>query len=350
MSEAAASLAGAVAPLRAAQYDWSAAGVQAALAACFHPDAVIRLCHPFGTLAGPESFYRSALAPLAAALPDLERRDWIVMEGTDEDGAAWVGCGGSYMGTFAAPFLGIPPTGRLAHMRFHEFYRIEAGRVVEVQAIWDIPELMMQAGSWPLAPSLGREFCVPGPASGDGLHRAPRDEATSAASCALVIDMLTHMTRHPAQGGPEVMEMPRFWHERMNWYGPAGIGTARGIEGFRTVHQIPFLAAMPDRAQNPEGTKHHFFADNHYVAVTGWPNMAQTITGGGWLGIAPTGQRVTLRSLDFWRIEARRIRENWVLVDLLDLYDQIGVDVFARLRELTHGRHPGSAPAMMEPV
>ena len=27
------------------------------------------------------------------------------------------------------------------------------------------------------------------------------------------------------------------------------------------------------------------------------------------------------------------IRENWVLVDLLDVYDQIGVDVFARIRE-----------------
>ena len=43
---------------------------------------------------------------------------------------------------------------------------------------------------------------------------------------------------------PEVMEMPRFWHPRMNWYGPAGIGTGRGIEGFRNWHQIPFLNAV----------------------------------------------------------------------------------------------------------
>jgi len=32
------------------------------------------------------------------------------------------------------------------------------------------------------------------------------------------------------------------------------------------------------------------------------------------------------------------IRENWVLVDLLDVYDQIGVDVFARTREFNKVR------------
>jgi len=33
-----------------------------------------------------------------------------------------------------------------------------------------------------------------------------------------------------------------------------------------------------------------------------------------------------------------KIRENWVLVDILDVYHQIGVDVFARMRELTAAR------------
>ena len=34
----------------------------------------------------------------------------------------------------------------------------------------------------------------------------------------------------------------------------------------------------------------------------------------------------------------RKIRENWVLVDLLHVYNQIGVDVFSRMRELTYDR------------
>jgi len=45
-----------------------------------------------------------------------------------------------------------------------------------------------------------------------------------------------------------------------------------------------------------------------------------------------------MRSLDFWRCENGLIRENWVLVDILDVYRQIGLDVFARMREYTHDR------------
>ena len=45
-----------------------------------------------------------------------------------------------------------------------------------------------------------------------------------------------------------------------------------------------------------------------------------------------------MRSLDFWRCEGDLIRENWVLVDLLDVYSQIGVDVFARLKEFNKAR------------
>ena len=50
-----------------------------------------------------------------------------------------------------------------------------------------------------------------------------------------------------------------------------------------------------------------------------------------------------MRSLDFWRVENGLIRENWVLVDLLDAYAQLGVDVFRRLREFNKAR-PGFDP------
>jgi predicted ester cyclase len=328
----------------AAQYDWDETGLRAVLDVISAPDAVFRLAHPFGDMNGPSAFHDDALAVLKTAWPDVERRDWIVMAGEDENGIEWVGCGGHFVGTFLNPFLEIPPTGHLAHMRFHEFYRLENGRITEMQALWDIPEVMMQAGAWPMVPSLGREFCIPGPASGDGLVREARDPARSAASQQLIIDMLNHMKRHPSQGGPEVMEMPRFWHPRMNWYGPAGIGTGRGIEGFRNWHQIPFLAGMPDRGSKVAEITYHFFGDNDYAAVTGWPNMIQTISHDGWLGIPPLGKEITMRSLDFWRVENGLIRENWVMVDLLHMYDQIGIDVFARLREFNKARNMGQVP------
>jgi predicted ester cyclase len=177
-----------------------------------------------------------------------------------------------------------------------------------------------------------------------GSCRARGNEAEAQASKDLIVDMLDHMKRHPSQGGPEVMEMRRFWHPKVNWYGPAGIGTGRGIAGFRNWHQIPFLNGMPDRGKYVADIVYHFFGDGPYAAVTGWPNMIQTVSHDGWMGIAPAGKRITMCSLDFWRIEDGLIRENWVMVDLLDAYRQLGVDVFARLREFNKARVPGDVP------
>lgn len=297
--------------------------------------ATFNLAHPFETLEGADRFSSTALAQLFRSMPDLERRDWIAIEGADQDGALWVGFGGHFLGTFVHPFLDIPPTGHLAQMRFHEFYKIENNKVIEMQALWDIPELMMQAGAWPMQPSLGISGLVAPPMTQDGL--GPHDKRLSQSACRHVVDMLTALQRHPRE--PEgAMELDRFWHPQMNWYGPAGIGSMRGIHGFRNWHQIPFLSAMPDRGQYPDETAHHFFAEGNYVGVTGWPDMTQTLSGAGWLGIPPINQKITMRSLDFWRLENTLIRENWVLVDLLDVYSQIGVDVLARMREFNKAR------------
>ena len=322
-------------PFRQALYDYEPEGVRAALAAVFRKDAEVHLACPFEDLDGADGLYEQAFLPLATAIPDLERRDTIVMAGGSERGNDWVGCCGYYTGTFARPWLDIPPTGHQVAMRFHEFFRVEEGRIVEMQALWDIPEVMMQAGAWPMAPSLGREWQVPGPATADGLVPGPRDAGRSEASRKLVSDMLAGLGNF-AEGGVEAMRLADYWHPRFSWYGPSGIGTGRGLQGFRNWHQIPFLNAMPDRV----GTlgKGDLFGDRDYVGFTAWPGMRATITGDGWMGIAPSGQKITMRSLDFWRCENGLIRENWVLVDILDVYRQIGVDVFARLREFAGSR------------
>ncbi len=323
---------------RDATYNFSEEGVLAALSDLATPDALFRLCHPFGDMTGPDTFYEGAYKGLLDAWPDLERRDYIVMAGPDEFGNDWVGCGGYYTGVFTAPWLDIPPTGHQVSMRYHEFFRFVDGKVVEYQALWDIPEVMMQADAWPMAPSLGREWHVPGPATSDGLVPGPYDEAKGKETCQHIIDMLEHLKKHPRDPDPRAMKMHHYWHERMSWYGPAGIGTGRGVAGFRNWHQIPFLNGMPDRGQYVDEITYHFFGDGEYAAVTGWPNMIQTVTHDGWMGIAPAGKKITMRSLDFWRLENGKIRENWVLVDLLDAYRQLGVDVFARLREFNKVR------------
>lgn len=326
-----------VARLRATLYDCEEKALDRVLGEVFAADCVIHLAHPFEDLNGPAELFAKAYRPLLAALPDLERRDYIVIGGSSKTGD-WVGCAGYYIGVFEQPWLDIPATCKPVTMRFHEFFRLEEGRVVEMQALWDIPEVMLQARAWPLSPSLGCEWLVPGPAPQNGLVPPPYDEQRAGASKLLVKDMLTGLSRF-AQGGAEAMNLAAYWHPKMTWYGPAGIGTNRRITGFRNFHQIPFLNALPDR-EGGEGENMTFLADGDYVGFTAWPGMRARVTGDGWLGIAPSGREITMRSLDFWRAEKGMLRENWVLVDLLDVYHQLGVDVFRRMRECTIDRQP----------
>ena len=324
---------------RTATETFEASGVAAAMSTVFAEDATIHHCQPFGDLTGAAQFLEQSLLPLSTAMPDLERRDMILLAGTTAEGQDWIGAMGNYMGTFLEPFLDIPPTGQLAHMRYHEYFRVENNKIVEIQSIWDIPELMMQAGAWPLAPQLGARICTPAPMSADGLTAAGDGQA----AMTHVLAMITELSKHPGDPDPAVMQLEKFWHPRFNWYGPAGIGTARGIAGFRNWHQIPFLCAMPDRGLDDEvDLMSHWIAEGDYVCETGWPNMSMTLSDDGWMGIAPAGKRVELRSLDFWRMEGDLIRENWVLIDLLDLYRQVGVDVLARMREFNKARNIGS--------
>ena len=327
-------------PLLIAMTDFSESSVKNELTLLLRTDAIIRMCYPFGEIQGPHSWYDVSYKPLFKAFPDLERRNMIIVAGDTPEGNHWVGCMGNYIGTFMFPFLDIPPTGHLAHMRFHEFFRFEETKVVEVQAIWDLPELMMLSNSWPMAPQLGTYICTPSPITGDGLTA----EGDGSKNMSHVKSMLTDMCLHPADPHPKVMNLEKYWHPRFNWYGPAGIGTSRGISGFRNWHQIPFLRAMPDRALDEKAELFsHWIAQGSYVSETGWPNMRLNLKDNGWMGIAPVRKEIFLRSLDFWKLDDNElIRENWVLVDLLDMYSQIGINVFDRLKEFNKSRYSSS--------
>lgn len=325
-----------LAPLQKA-LSTASGNAQTVLEGTIAPDAQIHMCHPLGTAAGAQ-MWETAYAPLLDAIPDLERRDMIVLSGTTPEGQDWIGCMGNYMGTMLRPWMGIPPTGHLVHMRYHEFFRIKNGKVAEAQIIWDIPELMMQAGAWPLAPQLGKFLATPAPMTQDGLTATGDGKA----AMDLVVAMLTDLCKYPANPDPAVMNLEKYWHPRNNWYGPAGIGTGRGIAGFRNWHQIPFLKAMPDRKLDAMGDlASHWFATGNYVCETGWPNMRLTVSEGEWMGLAPSGKEIFMRSLDFWRVEDGLIRENWVLIDLLDIYRQLGVDALGRMGEFNKARNLG---------
>jgi predicted ester cyclase len=302
------------------------------LEAAYHPEAGWRGSHPLNEMQGLEAIEAKVWRPLLTAFPDLERRDLIVAAGRYQD-QDLVATMGHYAGVFREDWLGIPATGRTIFLRAGEVHRIADGRIVQSSVLFDILDLMRQAGFWPIAPSLGREHQWPGPIGAGGICFDPVDPAIGAASLAQTLTMhggirgYTHDAANPRRSYLASSQQ-QFWHDKMMWYGPSGIGTARGWQNYVDFHAVPWISAFPDR----HGVGHYVRIGDGPVSVTGgWPSVEATHTGGSIFGMAPTGKQVHVRVMDFYYHHEGIIRENWVPIDIIDLLRQMGVDVFARM-------------------
>jgi predicted ester cyclase len=79
-----------------------------------------------------------------------------------------------------------------------------------------------------------------------------------------------------------------------------------------------WLAAFPDI---------HFSVDQ-VVAERDLVAVHCTATGthtGSWLGIPPTGRQITIRMAVTYRLAGGMIAEDWVLVDFLGVFQQLGL-------------------------
>ncbi len=314
--------------------------LESALAQYVHDDIVWRGPQPLNELHGLAAYSGDFWRPLLRALPDLERRDYLFFGGRF-DGSDWVCASGNLLGTFVDSWLGIPATGGFVNIRYGEFSRLRDGKIAEILVIFDLLDLMRQAGCWPLPPSLGVEQLIPAPATQDGLILGASDSGEAQRTLALVDAMIFDGLFKFDGVDLATMDMARFWHPDMMWYGPAGIGSTRGIDGFQRCHQGPFLRAFPDR----RGGNHRArFAEGCYAASTGWPSIHCTHSGANWLGMPATGKPLTMRVMDWWRREGDYLRENWVFIDMIDVLMQIGFDVFERLAQQTPGRTSRQTP------
>ncbi|MDJ1007294.1 MAG: ester cyclase [Paracoccaceae bacterium] len=300
------------------------------LEAAYHADAVLHASWPWGALsgAGLADFW----AGLTAAFPDAERRDLIRIAGTNRDDPRFAGpraphlvaCLGIVQGTFRAPLLGLPPTGGVVHLRLAEAHWLDGDRIRESHLILDLVDFLDQIGLSPLPRSFGAPGLWPGPATGDGLRP---DGAAPAGADALDTVLAMHGALQSFDGrNLDSMPHADHWTEDFMYYAAGGIGMARGLEGFRAHHQIPFLRAFPDRRS--EG---HFIrlADGPY-AVTG--GVVTGTHSGPWLGMTATGRTARLPVFDFYRLEGDRIAENWLPADVAGCAAGLGNDLLARAR------------------
>jgi len=296
------------------------------------PDAVWDIAYPIDRLEGIDAVLEGLIVPLRRALAHVRRRDEIFIGGHNrrKQGGTWVASVSHYVGTFSSDLVGIAPNHRLVFLRSGEFYRLENGRIAEAKIILDFLDLLRQIDRFPLPRLLGTEMLFPGPATHDGV--LPVGGGRGGASLDLVESMLGDLRDYDAETLRSKGQVGEdgYWHEDMLWYGPGGIGSNYRWEGFVKDHRAPFLVAFPDRV----GGNHYCrIGDGDYASVGGWPSMTMTHAG-DYLGVEATGRPLTLRVMDFYRCADGQIRENWVLLDYVELFQQMGVDLLARARAL----------------
>ena len=295
--------------------------------AIFAPDGLARLAHdhllsafhPVNQGQGTAYVATRLLAPLAAALPHHEVRTDIALKGQFK-GEEWTASSGHLLGRFIAPLFGIAPTGRVIWLRFGCFQRWREGRVAETILILDLPSLMIQGGCWPLAVPLGPDLIAPAPRTGRALW--PSGEGSD--GLVIVEGMIGGLMRF--DGSLKTMNMRDYFAEDFWWLGPAPIGCLRGFDDYYRGHATPFLTAFPDRVG---GNHRARFGNGEFVASTGWPSITATHKGDGWLGLAATDRPITMRVMDFWRAENGLLVENWVMIDIPEVLQQLGIGLFA---------------------
>lgn len=296
-------------------------------------DVELRLSHPINYLHGIDTVSINFWNPLKKALPDVRFEPYILM-GNEWKGERWATSTGYFRGTFTNDWLGIPANGGEVTVRYGDFWRFNAdGKMNFAVMMLDFIDLMQQVGIHVLRDDGGEQGYVPGPIAGDGLLMTPQNNAATLTSIQLVEAMIDGLLSFDGET-IESMHQSDFWDvENMIWYGPAPIGKAVGLRGFEAHHQIPFLAAFPDRVGGNHVAR---VGDGLYMATTGWPSIYATWQA-DYLGVPNPNQRITMRVMDWWRREGDRLTENWVFIDIPHLMQQVGFDVFANLPSTARG-------------
>lgn len=119
----------------------------------------------------------------------------------------------------------------------------------------------------------------------------------------------------------DIDNMGRFFGEAFRWMGNAGCGTKNGLAEFQENWQRPFQAAFSEKVCIDEAR----ITQGQWCAAFG---RQEAVHSGEFMGIAPTGKRVEIRYMDFWKVVDKKIVDNWVMVDFPHVMQQLGVDPF----------------------
>ena len=118
-----------------------------------------------------------------------------------------------------------------------------------------------------------------------------------------------------------IEDIGEFFSENFRWMGNFGCGTKSGLKEFQDNWQKPFQEAFSNKVCIDEARL--FMGE--WAAAFG---KQEAIHSGEFMGIKPTGKKVEIRYMDFWKVSEGKIKDNWVMVDFPFVMKQLGVDVF----------------------
>jgi hypothetical protein len=286
--------------------------------------------HPFNEQHGAVAVAESFWTPFLSAFAPVQRRTDVFVAGFNhakEDGTLWVMSMGHLMGLFDRPWLGIPPTGKIAMLRFAEFHRVADGKIVETALFCDIIHIMLQAGLTPLPPQTGAHLVQPGPATHDALLYNPQDPAAGVETRDLIRRMVSDI-QNVGKFARREDELRQHWHEDMIWWGPGGIGASYTIPRYLKQHAEPFRAHLHDRTFHGHIA---FVTEGNFGGFFGWPNLSMKHVG-GYLGLPASEARGEMRVVDVYRRKDDKLAENWIFIDMLHFLKCQGLDVLERIR------------------
>jgi len=118
-----------------------------------------------------------------------------------------------------------------------------------------------------------------------------------------------------------VEDIGEFFSKNFRWMGNFGCGTKSGLKEFQDNWQKPFQEAFSNKVCIDEARL--FMGE--WAAAFG---RQEAIHSGEFMGIKPTGKKVEIKYMDFWKVSEGKIQDNWVMVDFPFVMKQLGVDIF----------------------
>ena len=303
----------------------------------YHDEAELNAFHPINEIKGIDEIKKQLWEPLKKSFPDLERRNNIVIGGSFQD-KVFISFVSHLTGTFVNEWLGVPPTNKTIYLRTCEAHQITNNKIIKSYILIDTIDFIRQAGLWPINPSLGAEGMWPPPITGDGENNENLDKELSLKSLNQDLTMQRSLNirpeTEPGLSNEEIIDkllnhhpQKNYWHPKMMWYGPSGVGTARGLRGFIEHHQLPFRLTFKERSYWKIG---HYIeiGDGNYSMTGGWHSIQCVYASNEWLGYEGTNKKITMRVMDFYLHHEGLIRENWVPIDIAHILNQIDIDIF----------------------